>query len=135
MENITRKKSSLEELINVIKNEGFNSDFNTTSKYRYSLVKDPITLILGAKIPVFFPLKITPPSEITTFYISLAIQTRNPWVSDKFRDNSRIVARIFRKLVEKLKPYKHEFNFTGYRPKIRDLIQKYRSNQKNTTEN
>ncbi len=135
MENITRKKSSLEELVNFIENEGFNSDFNTTSKYRYSLVKDPITLILGAKIPVFFPLKITPPSEITTFYISLAIQTRNPWVSDKFRDNSRIVARIFRKLVEKLKPYKHEFNFTGYRPKIRDLIQKYRSNQKNTTEN
>ncbi len=126
MENITKTNEGKEVLIDILEKEGYHHSFEKTKYYRYSIIKkNTLIVILGVKIPIFFPLKHSPPIELVNFHVSIGLSSRNSWVDEKFKKNLRNVATLFKKYIKEIKNYSHDFNFTGYRPELRDMIKKF----------
>ncbi|WP_371803217.1 tetratricopeptide repeat protein [Candidatus Lokiarchaeum ossiferum] len=131
----TFSKNQYMSIKTMLEEEGYRSSNDYNCFLRYSIAKEPeTTFILGIKIPIQVPNKVTPKAELVSFYISLSLRPR--WLDQSFEDSLRYLAVALRETVQTLlqdEPYRYDFNFVAYQSKITQVIEKFYSSNDDPT--
>lgn len=115
----------------MLEKEGYRSSEDYNCLLRYSIPKEPeTTFILGVKIPIQVPNKITAKVELVSFYISVTLRPR--WLDQSFEDSLHYLAVAIRDTVQNMlqqEPYQYEFNLDAYQSQIARIVEKFYSTQ------